>query len=182
MKLTEAQKNNIKLIDKDIFRKSQYSGLTDKTRDDLGQVYTPADICIKMIESFDVESLEGLKIIDPTCGSGNLLISCLMAGADPHNIYGNEYNETAVKLCRRRLKIACDLLNLPDVPRENIHQGNATQKKCLTDFSKTYLRNYNVEGIDDPQYAQDEELSRWEENKALTKRIIRNIKRKKKSR
>ena len=39
-----------------------------------------------MIEKFKWETLSGKTILDPTVGSGNLLIACLIAGADSEGI------------------------------------------------------------------------------------------------
>lgn len=48
----------------------------------------------------------------------------------------------------------CDQLGIERVPKKNIHQGNALQKLCLSDFSDNYLKQYRVDKIDDLKYAQ----------------------------
>ena len=111
MKLTEETKNKIiEILDSKEFMSDLYEGLDEEKRIKLGQFYTPGTICIKMIEKFSWNTLSGKVIEDPTCGSGNLLIACLIAGADSDKLFGNEYDSVAVDLCRKRLNRACDIL------------------------------------------------------------------------
>lgn len=182
MKLSEEVKNKIiDIIDVQL-KNSTYEGLTEKKRIELGQFYTPAKICIQMIEMYDTEDFSGKNILDPTCGSGNLLIAMLIAGADSDKLFGNEYDIDAVKLCRVRLNQACDILGKPHIRDWQIHQGNGLQTKCLTDFSEEYigkrtsngqiLPHYNPEYIDDLEYAQSDKSWRWENNKAKERKDI----------
>ena len=163
MKLSEEVKNKIiEILDSDYFRNSLYVDASgnelDKTkRDALGQFYTPGKICIKMIEKFKWETLSGKNILDPTVGSGNLLIACLIAGADSDKIFGNEYDADIIPTCRNRINRACDILGKPHIKDWQIHQGNALQARCLTEFGKEYDTNYNPEYIDDLKYAQSYE-------------------------
>lgn len=139
MKLSEEIKNRIiEILDSKEFMSDLYEGLDKKKRDELGMVYTPAKVCIQMIEKFGCDTLAGKTILDPACGSGNLLIACLIAGADSDKIFGNEYDLTAVNLCRRRVNRACRLLGKSYIRDWQIHQGDATQARCLTDFSSKY--------------------------------------------
>ena len=75
-----------------------------------------------MIENID--SFENKTILDPTCGTGNLLVACIIAGADPQNIYGNEYDAEFTRLCKERLAKY-------GVPKYHIHQGDALNQECL---------------------------------------------------
>lgn len=136
------------------FSKYQYAGKTLEERRKKDQFYTPASITIKMIEKFDCDDLSEKKILDPTCGSGNLLAACIIAGAKPENVYGNEYDVDMVNACKNRLNSLCDQLQLSRVPEKNIHQGNALQKLCTSDFSDNYLTQYRADKIDDLKYAQ----------------------------
>lgn len=157
MTLSEETKNKItEILDSKEFMSDLYEGLDKETRDRLGMFYTPGKICIQMIEKYETESLSGLTILDPTCGSGNLLIACLIAGADLDKLYGNEYDSIAVKLAKKRLLRCAEKLGLDTTKfkEHQIHQGNALQKRCLTDFSTTYDRYYKPEYIDDLTYAQ----------------------------
>ena len=165
MKLTEETKNKIsEILDSDEFMNSLYvdadgNELDKETRDQPGQFYTPGKICIQMIEKYDCDSLSGKNILDPTCGSGNLLIACLIAGADLDRLYGNEYDARVIPTCRKRILRAAEILGL-DVSKFNsrqMHQGNALQARCLIEFGEEYDTNYNPEYIDDLEYAQSYE-------------------------
>ena len=161
MKLSEEAKNKIiAILDSKEFMSDLYEGLDKETRDRLGMFYTPGKICIQMIEKFDCDTLSGKNILDPTCGSGNLLIACLIAGADLDKLFGNEYDATAVKLAKRRLLRCAEILglNLSDFKDYQIHQGNALQKRCLTEFSEKYDKYYDTDYIDDLNYGQGDKL------------------------
>ena len=163
MKLSEEVKNKIiEILDSDYFKNSLYVDANgnelDKTkRDELGQFYTPGKICIKMIEKFKWDTLSGKNILDPTVGSGNLLIACLIAGADSDKIFGNEYDADIIPTCRNRINKACDILGKPHIQDWQIHQGNALQARCLIEFGEEYDTNYNPKYIDDLEYAQSYE-------------------------
>lgn len=139
MKLTEEVKERIiSILDSDEFMSDLYEGLSAAQRKKLGMVYTPAKVCIQLIELFECDTLAGRNILDPACGSGNLLIACLIAGADSDKIYGNEFDPTAVALCRRRVNRACKLLGKSLIKDWQIHEGDATEARCLSDFSSSY--------------------------------------------
>lgn len=143
MKLTDSQKNQIiNILESDEFKNNLYEGLVEEERSAKGQFYTPGKICIKMIEKFKWETLSGKNILDPTVGSGNLLIACLIAGADSDKLFGNEYDSVAVELCRKRINRACDILGKPHIKDWQIHQGNALHKFALTYFDEDYEEMY----------------------------------------
>ena len=158
MKLSEEVKNKIiEILDSQEFKSNLYEGLTEEKRKELGQFYIPGKLCIQMIEKFDCDSLSNKNILDPTCGSGNLLIACLIAGADSDKLFGNEYDNVAVDLCRKRLNRCCDILNKPHIKDYQIHQGNALGKWCLTDFSEEYLTKFDPQYIDDENYINNKQ-------------------------
>ena len=158
MKLSEKVKNKIiEILDSQEFKSNLYEGLTEDKRKKLNQFYTPGKLCIQMIEKFDCDSLSNKNILDPTCGSGNLLIACLIAGADSDKLFGNEYDSVAVDLCRKRLNRCCDILNKPHIKDYQIHQGNALGKWCLTDFSEEYLTKFDPQYIDDENYINNKQ-------------------------
>ena len=158
MKLSEEVKNKIiEILDSQEFKSNLYEGLSEEKRKELGQFYTPGKLCIQMIEKFDCDSLSGKNILDPTCGSGNLLIACLIAGADSDKLFGNEYDSIAVDLCRKRLNRCCDILNKPHIKNYQIHQGNALGKWCLTDFSEEYITKFDPQYIDDENYINNKQ-------------------------
>ena len=158
MKLSEEVKNKIiEILDSQEFKSNLYEGLTEEKRKKLNQFYTPGKLCIQMIEKFDCDSLSNKNILDPTCGSGNLLIACLIAGADSDKLFGNEYDSVAVDLCRKRLNRCCDILNKQHIKDYQIHQGNALGKGCLTDFSEEYLTKFDPQYIDDENYINNKQ-------------------------
>lgn len=144
MTLSQEAKNKIlEILGSKEFMSDLYEGLDEKKRIELGQFYTPGKICIQMIEKFEtVDSLAGQTILDPCCGSGNLLIACLIAGADSDKLFGNEYDSVAVELCRKRINRACDILGKPHIKDWQIHQGNALHKFALTYFDEDYEEMY----------------------------------------
>ena len=131
MKLSEEIKRKIEEEYNTWFEK-QYGNTTKEERKKLGAVFTPPKVTIQMLEMLNF--LDG-NILDPCCGSGNLLVAAIIAGADPNNIYGNEYEEEF-------LKLAQDRLEKYGVPRWHIHQGDATKAECIRfeSFSPDYKK------------------------------------------
>ena len=77
MKLSEEIK--LKIIQEyESWFNQQYGNTTKEYRKSLGAVFTPPAVTIKMIERFD--SIENKTILDPTCGTGNLLAACINEG------------------------------------------------------------------------------------------------------
>lgn len=122
MKLTKKQKEQIKTEYHNWFE-SAYGNKSLEERRELDAFFTPPELTIQMIERF--ESIENKTILDPTCGTGNLLAACVIAGADPKKVFGNELDEEFTNLCKKRLSKL-------GVPEENIHQGDALKDDCLT--------------------------------------------------
>ena len=143
MRLTDKQKDQIiSILDSDEFKNNLYEGLVEEERSAKGQFYTPGKICIKMIEKFKWDTLSGKTILDPTVGSGNLLIACLIAGADSDKIFGNEYDADIIPTCRNRINKVCDLLDKPHIKDWQIHQGNALHRFAITYFGEDYEEMY----------------------------------------
>lgn len=142
-------KSKIKeILDSEYFINSLYidangAPLSEDKRTALGQFYTPGEICANMIDKLDCDTLADKTIEDPTCGSGNLLIACLIAGADISRLYGNEYDAEVIPTCRNRIREAFKALK-GRYPTEGefrewqIHQGNAMISDCLTEFGPDY--------------------------------------------
>ena len=130
MTLSEDTKSKIR-AEYEEWLHTQYGDLTPERRKELGAVYTPADVTIRMIEMMNIDSFKGRDVLDPCAGSGNLLAACIIAGADPKRVYGNEFEESMVKLCQERL-------SKMGVPLENIHRGDASDKYCLDNFGPDY--------------------------------------------
>ncbi len=121
------------------FKESMYAGKSLKERQELDQFFTPPKISIRLIE--ELSDLSG-NILDPTSGSGNLLAAALIAGADSDKIFGNDYDEAMVKLCRERLNKVCDILGKPHIKDWQIHQGNALHRFAVTYFGEDYEEMY----------------------------------------
>ena len=139
MKLSLETKNKIiEILNSTEFKSNLYDGLDEQTRTELGQFYTPAEVCIEMLEMYKTDTFADKTILDPCCGSGNLLIAMLIAGADSNKIYGNDYDINAVKLCRKRVNRACDILGKPHIQWYQIHKGNALDSFCLSYFAPDY--------------------------------------------
>lgn len=144
MKLTEEIKQTI-IEEYNTFKARMYAGKSKEERKNLDQFFTPPELTIPMIEMLPYDSLENKKILDPCCGSGNLLVACMIAGAKPCNLFGNDYDESMVKLCRKRLYNAQKMLFDRIVYQhleQHIHWGNALQALCLTEFNDKYEENY----------------------------------------
>lgn len=121
------------------FKESMYANKSLEERQELDQFFTPPEISIRLIE--ELSDLSG-NVLDPTSGSGNLLAAVLIAGADVDKVFGNEYDETMVKLCRERLNKVCDLLGKPHIKDWQIHQGNALHRFAITYFGEDYEEMY----------------------------------------
>ena len=138
MKLSKETKQLIRK-EYEEFKESMYAGKSLAERQELDQFFTPPEISIRLIE--ELSDLSG-NVLDPTSGSGNLLAAALIAGADVDKVFGNEYDEAMVKLCRERLNKVCDLLNKPHIKDWQIHQGNALHRFALTYFDEDYEEMY----------------------------------------
>lgn len=132
MKISEEVKNKIEEEYSEWFE-NQYGNTTKEERKKLGAVFTPPKVTIQMLEMLD--NLDG-NILDPCCGSGNLLVAAILAGADPNNIYGNEFEPEF-------LRLAQDRLEKYGVPRWHIHQGDATKAESIKfdSFKPEYKNN-----------------------------------------
>ena len=127
MLLTNEQITNIE-NEFNQWKDKMYADKSLVERQDFGQFFTPPSLTIRMIEKFT--SLDD-DILDPCCGSGNLLAAAIMAGADPKRTYG-------IELDPKVYKIAVERLGKLGVPEKNIICGNALDGKTyrLLPFTK----------------------------------------------
>lgn len=125
-------------------------------RDKLGQFFTPASLCIQMLEMYDctLEEFATKTILDPTCGSGNLIMAALIAGISinkdyPKNVFGNELSLKPLELCRKRFTYYCETHGLEaydrDFWRYHLHLGDALNPDCLNkDF---FVESYRYDPV-----------------------------------
>ena len=111
-------------------------------RDKLGQFFTPPELCCQMLEMYDctLEEFATKTILDPTCGSGNLIMAALIAGISinkdyPKNVFGNELSEKPLELCRKRFVHYCETHGLKEYDEKfwncHLHLGNALNADCI---------------------------------------------------
>lgn len=93
------------------WKDNQYNGKSKEERQKLEQFFTPPELTYKLIEQYD--DLEG-NILDPCCGSGNLLAGCILAGADPKKCYGYDIDQSLLD------NVTIPRLTSLGVPKENI--------------------------------------------------------------
>lgn len=135
MKLAQETKQKIINEYNDWFE-SQYGNKSLDERKELGAFFTPPELTIQMIEKLSCESLENQTILDPTLGAGGLIAGCIIAGANPKLCYGNELDSDILTVARKRL----GKLGVPD---DNLHQGDATENRCISKSS--FNSNYKWE-------------------------------------
>lgn len=162
MKLSEEIKEEIKRESEEYLNEiksgtDQYGGLTKEERGELGAFYTPPELCVSMLEMYDctLEEFATKTILDPTCGSGNLIMAALIAGISvnkdyPKNVFGNELSLKPLELCRKRFAFYCskrDDLKKYDLAfwKVHLHQGNALNPDCLLDKNFVESYSYNSE-------------------------------------
>ena len=136
----------------------QYGGLTKGERDALGAFYTPWSLCCQMLEIYDctLEEFATKTILDPTCGSGNLIMAALIAGISvnrdyPKNVFGNELSLKPLELCRKRFTHYCETHGLKEYDKNfwnyHLHLGNALNKYCIDkDF---FVEGYRYDPVKD---------------------------------
>lgn len=163
MKLSKEIKKEIKRESEEYLNEiksgtDQYGGLTKEERDKLGQFFTPPELCISMLEMYDctLEEFATKTILDPTCGSGNLIMAALIAGMSinkdyPENVFGNELSLKPLELCRKRFTHYCETHGLEaydkDFWRYHLHLGNALNPDCLNkDF---FVESYRYDPVKD---------------------------------
>lgn len=163
MKLSKEIKEEIKRESEEYLNEiksgtDQYGGLTKEERDELGAFYTPAPLCIQMLEMYDctLEEFVTKTILDPTCGSGNLIMAALIAGISvdrkyPEKVFGNELSLKPLDLCRKRFTHYCETHGLEAYDKDfwgyHLHLGNALNPDCLNkDF---FVESYRYDPVKD---------------------------------
>jgi type I restriction enzyme M protein len=109
-----------------------YEYLIEKFADDAGkkggEFYTPRKVVQLIVEL--LQPREGMRISDPTCGSGGMLIECAKYverhGGDPRNLtlHGQEKNLGTWAICKMNLL-------LHDLPDHRIEKGDTIREPKL---------------------------------------------------
>lgn len=163
MKLTKSIKEEIKRESEEYLNEiksgtDQYGGLTKEERDELGAFYTPWELCVSMLEMYDctLEEFATKTILDPTCGSGNLIMAALIAGISidrkyPEKVFGNELSLKPLELCRKRFTHYCETHGLKEYDRNfwriHLHQGNTLNSDCLN--KDYFVESYRYDSVKD---------------------------------
>jgi SAM-dependent methyltransferase len=133
MKLTQKIKQEIEREFKE-FCDKMYAGKTIEERQELDQFFTPPVVTIQVLESLtnSRKDLVNMDILDPTCGSGNLLMACIIAGANPKRVFGNEFDPDIEQVCFDRLNTYSKEHFGVELDRWQIHRGDALYPElCL---------------------------------------------------
>ena len=163
MKITEEIKEEIKRESEEYLNEiksgtDQYGGLTKEERDELGAFYTPWSLCSQMLEMYDctLQEFATKTILDPTCGSGNLIMAALIAGISvskdyPKNVFGNELSPKPLELCRKRFTHYCETHGLKEYDKDfwriHLHQGNALNRDCID--KDLFVEGYRYDPVKD---------------------------------
>lgn len=117
-----------------------YEYLIEQFADDAGkkggEFYTPRDVVRLLVEILDPQ--EGMRICDPTAGSGGMLIECAhhieRTGGNPKNLslYGQEKNLGTWRTCKMNML----LHNLPDA---QIEKGDTLRNPQLLEGGELML-------------------------------------------
>jgi type I restriction enzyme M protein len=107
-RLSQVDLKNTSLSEPDLLG-SAFGFLTERFAGsrEAGEFHTPGQVARLMVEILQPQ--EGMRICDPTCGSGGMLIQCAQyvqrKGGDPRNLglYGQEKNLTVWSLCKMNL-------------------------------------------------------------------------------
>ena len=100
---------------------NHYNGHEKAERHEKSQFYTPPSLIFKMLEEY--EDTNG-TLLDPSCGSGNLLAAAVIAGFDPQKCYGIELDNDILT------NVTIPRLQKLGIPAKNLHYGNALNEDC----------------------------------------------------
>ena len=123
-----AQRDNLGLI----YQSLLFEGAKSRR----GSYYTPTHVVSDMIKSY---AKPDSKVLDPCCGTGQFLLTFADKVKNPKNIYGIDYDKTAVQIAR---------INLLVQFKSKEFAPNVFCKNTLLDTSHYDLLNYgNTENI-----------------------------------
>ncbi len=131
--------------------------ITDKKRKYLGQYFTNFELCEYIIKKSDIPNIDTAKIIDPMCGSGNMIRAAIKNGANKKNVYGVEIDKTIME---QNLDIFRDL---------NIINGDAFD---LNTYKTIGYKKWDFV-ITNPPYVRYQTTSKTKESYELEPGVIR---------
>jgi len=126
-----------------------------------GEFYTPKEVVELLVEILDPQ--EGMRICDPACGSGGMLIQSVYhlreKGRNPKNIslYGQEINVGTWAICKMNLLLhglgnaqikRCDTLRAPQL----LDEGRLTQFDIVIANPPFSLKNWGYEQAQSDPY------------------------------
>lgn len=133
----------------------KYDQMTPEERKNFGAVWTPPEIISQMMAKASDEVWEDptKTCLDPTCGTGNIVVSMLLNklyhGVSPEmavkNVYGIELQKKNVEICRNRIcaivgekyrKIVEHNIVCSDLFLWNIEEWRPYTKKELRELAK----------------------------------------------
>ena len=133
----------------------KYDQMTPEERKNFGAVWTPPEIISRMMSmaSNEVWADPTKTCLDPTCGTGNIVVSMLLNklyhGVSPEmavkNVYGIELQKKNVEICRDRIcaivgekyrKIVEHNIVCSDLFLWNIEEWRPYTKKELRELAK----------------------------------------------
>jgi len=84
-----------------------------------GSFYTPPEL-LK-----DIKIPANKTVLDPCCGSGNILLNIITKKNDPSKIYARDIDETALKICHINLALFFNDVNIaPNISMQDITRNN----------------------------------------------------------
>ena len=120
--------------------------LTKEERKKLGAVYTPRELALKMARMINIPKGRQVKVLDPFCGKGNLVLAIIEAypWINRDNIYGIDVDPEAIRHCKEIM------------PFGNFQVGNA-----LTDpiYDARFWKKEPFETLKTPPYATIAEVA-----------------------
>ena len=107
-----------------------------------GSYYTPYNI-VKNIQTDYVK--KDSKVLDPCCGTGQFLLGFSDVVDNPLNIYGMDYDQTAVRIARLNLLIKFKNHNfIPNIFCKNLLFDKENQQLDFLDSKKNQTNLFNV--------------------------------------
>lgn len=85
-------------------------------RNKYGIYYTPQKICDFIFERIKLylQNLKNIKMLEPSCGCGNFIVSAIKNGVSPNNIVGYDIDEISIEILKKRLNQLPIQLNCSD--------------------------------------------------------------------